>query len=57
MSELKDVTAQMKKELEIFETNCDQEGNKAAAQRARNSSMAFQKLGKRYRKLSVAANK
>ena len=56
-SELESVIEEMKTEAEKFLDNCDVEGNKAAAQRARNASMAFQKLGKRFRKLSVEANK
>ncbi len=57
ISELEKVVSEMKAEFNVFLENCDQKKNKAASARARKSSMAIRKLGKRFRKLSVEADK
>lgn len=57
LKELTEVIAEMKGEFAIFDENCAKVGNKAAAVRARKASSSFTNLGKRFRKLSVEANK
>ena len=56
MSELEKVVSEMKSEFNLFLENCDLK-TKASSARARKSSMAIRKLGKRFRVLSVEDDK
>ena len=54
---MKEIVEKILAEIETLQTEIQKEDNKSAAARARKSTLALAKLGKEYRKLSIAESK
>ena len=50
---MEEVIAKIKEQLAAVKADIDKVGNKAAQARVRKATLALEKLGKEYRKLSV----
>ena len=51
---MKELIEGIKAQIEIISADIDKNGNKAAALRVRKATLALEKLGKEYRKKSIA---
>ncbi len=54
---MKELINQINATMEAIKADINKEDNKAAARRARKNLLTLEKLGKEYRKASVAAEK
>ncbi len=54
---MKELVAKMTEVLDALKEDLVKEGNKAAAARARKATLTLEKLGKEYRKASIAEAK
>ena len=54
---MKEIIEGIKSQIAVISADIDKEGNKAASARVRKATLQLEKLGKEYRKKSVAAEK